>query len=330
MEFGRNADADKSIRKYEIRRGQCKCPTADRELGHALSKYSDNEGWSTWPAPAKINLFLQITGRRDDGYHLLQTVFQLLDWGDSVHVRLRDDAQIIRTGDADYGVAEANDLIICAAKLLQASTGITRGAELAVTKQIPLGGGFGGGSSDAATTLVVLNYLWQAGLSVDELAGIGLSLGADVPVFVRGHSAWAEGVGEKLIPMDLPQAAYLVVDSGVSVPTRELFQTLELTRNAAPATIADFVSGKVLGNAFEPVLRAREKTVDRLLISLSQLGPASLTGTGGGCFIRFNTLAEAQAAHQRLPPGYQAWAANGVDSSPLLARLSTGPTKRDL
>ena len=298
-------------------------------MGHTVSELSGLEGWSAWPAPAKINLFLQITGQRDDGYHLLQTVFQLLDWGDSVHVRLRDDAEIVRAGAGDYGVAELDDLIIRAAKLLQARASIKQGAELAVSKNIPLGGGFGGGSSDAATTLLVLNSLWRAGLNLDELAELGLSLGADVPVFIRGHSAWAEGVGEKLSPLNLPQAAYLLVDSGVSVPTRELFQSLELTRNAAAATMADFVSGTVLGNAFEPVLRAREPKVDRLLEYLSKLGPASLTGTGGGCFVRFKSLADAQAAHRHLPSGLKAWVANGVNSSPLLAQLEhwTNETK---
>ncbi|MGH8050299.1 MAG: 4-(cytidine 5'-diphospho)-2-C-methyl-D-erythritol kinase [Methylococcales bacterium] len=286
-----------------------------------MSEFPEAEGWSTWFAPAKINLFLQITGQRNDGYHLLQTVFQLLDWGDEVHLRLRDDAEIIRTGTNDYGVAESDDLIIRAAKILQLRAGIKQGAELAVSKNIPLGGGFGGGSSDAATVLLVLNSLWRAGLNLDELAELGLSLGADVPVFVRGHSAWAEGVGEKITAIELPKAAYLLVDSGVHVPTSKLFQTLELTRNAAPVTIADFVSGTVLGNAFEPVLRAREPIVDRLLDNLSKLGPASLTGTGGGCFARFNSLADAQAAHQHLPSGLSAWVANGVNSSPLLAEL---------
>ena len=295
-----------------------------------MSGFPEAEGWSTWSAPAKINLFLQITGRRNDGYHHLQTVFQLLDWGDKVHIRLRDDAQIIRTDAGGYGVAESDDLIVRAAKLLQTHVGIKQGAELAVSKQIPLGGGFGGGSSDAATTLLVLNSLWHAGLNQVELAGLGLSLGADVPVFVHGHSAWAEGIGDKITPIKLPEAAYLLVDSGVHVPTAKLFQTLELTRNAAPVTIADFVSGTVLGNAFEPVLRAREPIVDRLLDYLSKHGPASLTGTGGGCFARFKSLADAQAAHQHLPSGLKAWVANGVNSSPLLAELEHWTKKRDL
>ncbi|MEO8001754.1 MAG: 4-(cytidine 5'-diphospho)-2-C-methyl-D-erythritol kinase [Arenimonas sp.] len=293
-------------------------------------EFSEADGWSTWSAPAKINLFLQIIGQRDDGYHLLQTVFQLLDWGDSIHVRLREDGVVSRANNGDYGVVEAEDLIIRAAKILQTRGNIKRGAELAISKRIPLGGGFGGGSSDAATVLLVLNSLWQVGLSIDELANLGLLLGADVPVFVRGHSAWAEGVGEKISPVNLPQAAYLLVDSGVSVPTRELFQSLELTRNAAPVTIADFVSGTVLGNAFEPVLRAREPIVDRLLDTLSKHGPASLTGTGGGCFVRFKSLADAQAARQHLPSGVKAWVANGVYSSPLLAQLERWTKKRDL
>ena len=295
-----------------------------------MNQYLESDGWSTWAAPAKINLFLQITGQRSDGYHVLQTVFQLLDWGDQVHLRLRNDDQIIRVGSDQYGVAAEDDLVVRAAKKLQACSHIRQGVEIAVSKQIPLGGGFGGGSSDAATTLVALNFLWNANLDIDALAGIGLSLGADVPVFVRGHSAWAEGVGEKLTPIDLPQAAYLLVDSGVSVPTGELFQTLELTRNAAPATIADFVSGTVLGNAFEPVLRAREKTVDRLLEFLSQFGTACLTGTGGGCFVGFKTLAEAQAVQQRLPPEFKSWVANGVNRSVLHAQLEHWTNKRDL
>jgi 4-diphosphocytidyl-2-C-methyl-D-erythritol kinase len=295
-----------------------------------VNKFFETEGWSTWPAPAKVNLFLRILGQRNDGYHFLQTVFQLLDWGDSVHVRLRPDSLITRTRADDYGVQESDDLIIRAAKLLQRRCGTKQGAELAVTKRIPLGGGFGGGSSDAATVLRVLNSLWQTELGNDELAELGLQLGADVPVFVRGQSAWAEGIGEKLTPLAIPGAAYLLVDSGVNVPTRELFQSLELTRNAAPATIADFVSGKVLGNAFEPVLRAREPTVDRLLELLSEIGPASLTGTGGGCFVRFNSLAEAQSAQQNLPSGLRAWVANGVDSSPLLAQLEQQSEKRGM
>jgi 4-diphosphocytidyl-2-C-methyl-D-erythritol kinase len=275
------------------------------------------EGWSSWPAPAKLNLFLRIVGRRPDGYHRLQTVFQLLDWGDTVRLRLRDDGQVRRPGGPIYGVAEADDLVVRAAKLLQSESKTPLGVDIVVEKGIPLGGGFGGGSSDAATVLVALNRLWNAGLDEDALAALGLRLGADVPVFVRGRSAWAEGVGEALTPLALPPAAYLLVDSGVSVPTAELFQAPDLTRDAPTATIRDFVSGSVLGNAFEPVLRRRSEAVEALLQRLSQLGPAALTGTGGGCFVRFGARADAEAALAQLPSGTRAWVAEGVDVSPL-------------
>lgn len=274
-------------------------------------------GWTSWPAPAKLNLFLRILGRRPDGYHRLQTVFQLLDWGDTVRIRVRADGQVHRASAQGYAVPEHQDLVVRAARLLQDEAKIAEGADIAVEKVIPLGGGFGGGSSDAATVLVALNHLWSAGLDEDQLAALGLRLGADVPVFVRGRSAWAEGVGEELAPIDLPPAAYLVVDTGVSVPTAELFQTPDLTRDAAPATIADFVSGSVLGNAFEPVLRRRSEAVEATLQVLSQLGPAALTGTGGGCFVRLRTRADAEAALARLPQGLRAWVAEGVPESPL-------------
>ena len=275
------------------------------------------DGWSRWPAPAKLNLFLRILGRRPDGYHRLQTVFQLLDWGDTVRLRVRTDGQVLRASAEGYAVPEDQDLVVRAAKLLQKEANVAQGADIAVEKVIPLGGGFGGGSSDAATVLVALNHLWSAGLDEDRLAALGLRLGADVPVFVRGRSAWAEGVGEELAPIELSPAAYLVVDTGVSVPTAELFQTPELTRDAAPATIADFVSGSVLGNAFEPVLRRRSEAVEATLQVLSQLGPAALTGTGGGCFVRLRTRADAEAALSRLPAGLRAWVAEGVSESPL-------------
>jgi 4-diphosphocytidyl-2-C-methyl-D-erythritol kinase len=277
--------------------------------------------WTHWPSPAKINLFLRITGQRADGYHLLQTVFQLLDWGDRVSISIRDDCQISRLDSDSYGVKASDDLVVRAALLLQAQSGVGLGADIRVDKSIPLGGGFGGGSSNAATVLLALNRLWETGLSIDELAQLGVQLGADVPVFVRGFTAWAEGIGDQLQPLLLPHAAFLLVDSGVHVPTQELFRAPELTRNASAATIASFVSGTQLGNAFEPVLRARQPIVDSLLRSLSQLGPACLTGTGGGCFVRFNTLQAAQAALKQVPDGFKAWVAQGVNVSPLHAAL---------
>jgi 4-diphosphocytidyl-2-C-methyl-D-erythritol kinase len=222
-------------------------------------------------------------------------------------------------------VAEKDDLTVRAAKALQTSAKLPFGADISIEKRIPLGGGFGGGSSDAATTLVALNRLWGAGLSEDQLAALGLVLGADVPVFVRGRTAWAEGVGEILAPVELPESAFLIVDSGVSVPTAELFQAPELTRDAPPATISDFVSGTVRGNAFEPVLRRLHPAVDSALSVLSQYGEACLTGTGGGCFVRFAQRAAAETALRSLPPGLKAWVATGVTRSPLQDALAVFP-----
>ena len=278
-------------------------------------------GWSAWPAPAKLNLFLQITGRRADGYHLLQTVFRLLDWGDTVYFRLRSDGLIRRVGDSLLGVADEDDLVIRAARLLQSSTGSQAGADIRVDKRIPAGGGFGGGSSDAATVLVALNALWSLGSPVDLLAELGLRLGADVPVFVRGRNSWAEGVGEQLTPMALPEAAYVLVDPGVHVPTPFLFQSQELTRDAAPVKIADFASGCLLDNAFEPVLRRREPAVEAVFQALSRIGTPRLTGSGSGCFVEFATRAAAEQALAQLPNSLRAWVVEGAAHSPLLDTL---------
>nr|WP_283161082.1 4-(cytidine 5'-diphospho)-2-C-methyl-D-erythritol kinase [Xanthomonas nasturtii] len=277
--------------------------------------------WSAWPAPAKLNLFLQITGRRADGYHLLQTVFRLLDWGDTIHLRVRSDGQIRRIGESLPGVAEDDDLVIRAARLLQSAAGTRVGAEIRVDKRIPAGGGFGGGSSDAATVLVALDALWGLGLATDTLAELGLQLGADVPVFVRGRNAWAEGVGEQLTPIALTEAAYLLVDPGVHVPTPALFRSQELTRDAAPAKIADFASGSLLDNAFEPVLRRREPAVEAVFQALSRVGSARLTGSGSGCFVEFATRAAAEQALARLPGNLRAWVVEGAAHSPLLDAL---------
>lgn len=278
-------------------------------------------GWTHWPAPAKLNLFLRITGRRADGYHELQTVFRLLEWGDTLRLRVREDGQIRRHGESAPGVAAADDLTIQAANLLQSAANIGQGADIAIEKRIPAGGGFGGGSSDAATVLVALNALWGAGLDSDELAVLGLKLGADVPVFVHGLNAWAEGVGERLQPIQLPPAWYLLADPGIHAPTAGLFQAPDLTRNAAPATISDFVSGTELGNAFEPVLRAREPAVEAVFEALSQVGRPRLTGSGSGCFVEFARRESAEAALAVLPPGIKAWVAAGAARSPLLDAL---------
>lgn len=277
-----------------------------------------NAGWSQWPAPAKLNLFLQITGRRADGYHQLQTVFRLLDWGDRIGLRLREDGHICRQGPSLAGVEEADDLAVRAAVLLKNVANISQGADISVEKHIPAGGGFGGGSSDAATVLVGLNRLWRAGLDVDALAALGLQLGADVPVFVRGHNAWAEGVGEQLTPIALAPAWYVLADPGVHVPTPALFADPDLTRDAPMAKIADFASGSLLGNAFEPVLRRREPAVTAVLAVLSRIGRARLTGSGSGCFVEFATRTAAEQGLARLPEELRAWVAAGVQRSPLL------------
>ena len=278
-------------------------------------------GWSSWPAPAKLNLFLRIPGRRADGYHLLQTVFRLLDWGDTVRLRPRSDGAIVRHGDSVPGVAPDADLMVRAARLLQEAGNVRKGADIAVEKRIPAGGGFGGGSSDAATVLVALDTLWNTRLGPDRLAELGLRLGADVPVFVRGDNAWAEGVGERLTPIGLPPAWYLLVDPGVHVPTAQLFQAPELTRDAPPATMADFVSGAPLGNCFEPVLRRREPAVEAAFAALARVGSPRLTGTGSGCFVEFATRESAEAALAQLPPALRAWVAAGAARSPLHAAL---------
>lgn len=278
-------------------------------------------GWSWWPAPAKLNLFLHITGRRADGYHALQTVFRLLDWGDRIGLRLRDDGRIMRIGDSIAGVEPEQDLAVRAARALQQATGCALGADIRVEKHVPAGGGFGGGSSDAASVLVVLNRLWGTGLDEDALAAIGLRLGADVPVFVRGRNAWAEGVGEILTPVTLPPAWYVVVHPGVHVPTPALFAAPELTRDAPVATIGDFASGALTGNAFEPVLRAREPAVEAVFQALSAVGTPRLTGSGSGCFVEFPSPQAACQARDRLPGTLRAQVVAGVDRSPLFDAL---------
>jgi len=278
-------------------------------------------GWTSWPAPAKLNLFLRITGRRPDGYHELQTVFRLLDWGDTLRLRLRDDGLIVRHGVSLAGVSEADDLAVRAARMLQKAGNVRQGVDIVLEKRVPAGGGFGGGSSDAATVLAVLNKLWRVGLEAEALAALGLQLGADVPVFIRGENAWAEGVGERLQPIELPSAWYVLADPGVHAPTAGLFQAPDLTRNAAPATISDFVSGTELGNAFEPVLRAREPAVEAVFAALTQVGRPRLTGSGSGCFVEFATRESAEAALAALPSGLKAWVAAGAARSPLLDAL---------
>ena len=230
------------------------------------------------------------------------------------------------SGGIDSSVCAA--LAVRAVKLLQTPANVAKGADIHVEKRIPTGGGLGGGSSDAATVLRVLDRLWGCDLGEDTLAGLGLQLGADVPVFVRGQNAWAEGLGERLTPIALPPAWYLLVAPDIHAATAELFQAAELTRNAAAATMSDFVSdpflqGQALGNAFEPVLRRREPAVEAVLAALRSAGAARLTGSGSVCFVEFADRESAERALARLPSGLAAWIAAGVPRSPLLDALET-------
>jgi len=276
--------------------------------------------WTRWPAPAKLNLFLHIVGRRADGYHLLQTAFQLLDWGDEVRLRVRDDGAICRV-DPLPGVPDDIDLGVRAAHALKRATGCRLGADIAIDKRVPIGGGLGGGSSDAATVLVALNALWGTGLDDDALADIAIDLGADVPVFVRGTSAWAEGIGERLTPLALPERWFVVVDPGVSVPTRELFQVPELTRNSPQLTIPLFVSGVPTGNAFEPVVRGRFPAVAAALDWLGRHGEARLSGSGGAVFAAVSSRDAGDAILEDLPAGFRGWVVRGVNESQLRRQM---------
>ena len=272
-----------------------------------------------WPAPAKLNLFLHVTGRRGDGYHDLQTVFQLIDLADEIQIEVRLDGVIQRQAGPE-GVPPEADLVVRAARALQAASGSALGATLSVTKRIPMGGGLGGGSSDAATVLVALNRLWNCGLNEDELAAIGVDLGSDVPVFVRGRSAWAEGRGERLVPLALPERCFVVLHPRVHVPTAALFQAPELTRNSPPITIAGFLQSGGR-NDFEPVVRARYPEVAQALDWLGHFAPARLTGTGSCIFAPCASLNEAQDIVTRVPAQWRGMAARGINVSPLLALL---------
>jgi 4-diphosphocytidyl-2-C-methyl-D-erythritol kinase len=280
-------------------------------------------GETQWPAPAKLNLFLHVTGRRPDGYHELQTLFQLIDLCDTVAIRVGDDGRIERPS-GPVGVDPDSDLTVRAAKALQGATGCRMGASIRITKRIPMGGGLGGGSSDAATVLLALNHLWQCGLSVDELAGLGLPLGADVPVFVRGSSAWAEGVGERLEPVELPERWFVVIHPGVAVPTKDVFQSPELTRNTPVITIrAFFGPGGLAGsrNDCEPVVRALYPEVADALSWLEKFAPARLTGTGSCIFAAFGSAIEAERVAARAPDRWRAFVARGLNVSPVHGRL---------
>jgi len=272
-----------------------------------------------WPAPAKLNLFLHVTGRRADGYHELQTLFQLIDLADTVTIAVREDGLIERpVGPARVGAE--TDLSVRAARALQQATGTRQGATLGLAKRIPIGGGLGGGSSDAATVLLALNELWGCHLPLAELAALGLPLGADVPVFVQGSSAWAQGVGEKLTPVTLPERWYVVLYPGVGVSTREVFQSPELTRNSPLITIrAFFESGG--RNDCEAVVRRLAPGVSEALEWLGRSGRAQLTGTGSCVFAAFGRAADAERVAAQAPDRWRSFVARGLNTSPMHERL---------
>lgn len=270
-----------------------------------------------WPAPAKLNLFLHVTGRRKDGYHELQTLFQFLDHGDELYFTPRGDGVIQRLGGAP-GVAEDDDLVVRAARLLQNASGANLGADIRVIKRIPLGGGLGGGSSDAATTLIALNRLWNLGFPNDELAGYGLTLGADVPVFVRSHAAWAEGVGDKLTPVTPPEPWYVIITPEVAVPTAEIFNAPELQRDCRPVRYEDFLAGRTQ-NVCEAVTCARYPAVREALDWLRAHGTPRMSGTGASVFATFETEAQAHRVAMKIPTNWRHFVARGLNRSPLAA-----------
>lgn len=285
------------------------------------------------PAPAKLNLFLHVTGRRADGYHLLQSVFQLIDHGDTLHFDLRDDELIVRTTEVP-GVPQDQDLIVRALRLLQAEYArrhgrLPPGIDVAIEKILPMGGGLGGGSSDAATALMAANHLWQAGLSTQELMDLGLPLGADIPFFLFGETAFAEGVGEALQAVSGPDCWYVVVEPGVAVPTPAIFSAPDLTRDTKPVTIADFssslaVSGKQIGfgkNDLQDVAERLFPPVAEAVEWLRSYGDARMTGSGACVFCAFSGEGDADQVLAQVPVRWKAWKARSLASHPMKSLL---------
>lgn len=277
----------------------------------------------TFPAPAKLNLFLHVVGRRQDGYHLLQTVFRFLDFSDQLSFAVRPDG-IVRLHNPIAGVPEEKDLCVRAAKLLQQKTATTQGVDIFMQKQIPMGGGLGGGSSDAATTLLALNHLWKVNLNPEQLLELGLQLGADVPVFIFGQNAFAEGVGEKLAAIELPPAWYLVLVPPVQVSTAEIFTSKELTRNTIPITIPPFSVWQG-HNDLELVVCRAYPEVARCLEWLKRLENttiAAMSGSGACVFAEFATERAARAAFEQIPDDMQGFVAKGLDCHPMHKTLN--------
>ncbi|MGH1449848.1 MAG: 4-(cytidine 5'-diphospho)-2-C-methyl-D-erythritol kinase [Pseudomonadaceae bacterium] len=267
------------------------------------------------PAPAKLNLFLHVTGRRPDGYHTLQTLFQFIDLYDTLHFECRADGRL-QLHDALPGVSPEDNLVVRAARLLQQASGCRLGADIHLDKRLPMGGGIGGGSSDAATTLVGLNHLWQTGLTLQQLADLGLSLGADVPVFVLGRAAWAEGVGEQLTPVTLDEPWYLVAVPDCQVSTAQIFSDERLTRDTQPITLAAFRNHGGRNDCL-PVAEVCYPAIRNTLILLNNYCEAKMTGTGSCVFGAFPNECEADKVRARLPATLQTFVARGCNVSPL-------------
>ena len=270
----------------------------------------------SFPAPGKLNLLLRVVGRRPDGYHLLQTVFRFIDFGDTVTLKVRSDRKILRV-TAVGGVPADQDLTVRAARLLQASAGGRMGADIWVEKRLPLGGGLGGGSSDAATTLLALNLMWGLDLPRSRLLELALELGADVPVFVLGENAWAEGIGEKLQPLELPPAWYVVLTPPVAVSTGRIFAHPELKRDSKTVRIQSFSAAGPNGNDLEPVVCREHPEIARYRDWLRQFGRAMVTGSGACVFAGFESLGAAQAVFARLPDSMTGFVARGLERHPL-------------
>ena len=280
-------------------------------------------GWGDkWPAPAKLNLMLRITGRRPDGYHLLQTVFQIIDLCDWLTFHPIADGRVYLQSPIP-GVPEQEDLTVRAANLLKQHTGCELGVCIEIEKNLPMGGGLGGGSSDAATTLVVLNNLWKLGLSVEELMHLGLQLGADVPVFVFGYSAWGEGVGEKLEAIEVPEQWVVIIKPDCHVNTKEIFSAEDLTRNSKAIKMRDFLAGDCRNDCTE-VVSALYPSVKNALFALSKYSEARLTGTGACVFAQFSSEGEARAAYAVLKGDWSVYLAKGLNRSPLYRKLEQG------
>jgi len=280
-----------------------------------------------WPAPAKLNRFLHITGRRADGYHSLQTIFQFIDYCDELSFTLRDDTEIVLL-NAIEGVEDKQNLVVRAAMLLQQYTGVDVGVDIGINKILPMGGGLGGGSSDAATVLVALNELWDTGLGQQALMDLGLQLGADVPVFIHGQAVWAEGVGEKFTDVGLDETWFCVIVPAVNVATAVIFADAELTRDSNPISMKDFIEGRTV-NDCQTVVCKRYPQVESVMSWMREhidqqsscIVKSQMTGTGACIFAGFETQQDAVKIKQQLPEGWIALVAQGLNQSPLIKRL---------